>query len=55
MNQYRGEGGPTAQTFLDFMQFLGKFDKIVCWCHPWRVGAPSYRESWICPWEPLKR
>ena len=22
---------PMAQNFLDFMQFLGKFDKIVCW------------------------
>ena len=22
---------PTAQKFLDFMQCLGKFDKIVCW------------------------
>ena len=26
-------GPPTAQNFLDFMQFFGKFDKIVCW-HP---------------------
>ena len=39
---------PTSQNFLDFMQFFGKFDKIACW-HPLEVGAPSYRESWICP------
>ena len=25
---------PTAQNFLDFMQFFGKFDKIVCWRPP---------------------
>ena len=34
-NQYqrRIDGGspPTAQHFLDFMQFWGKFDKIICW------------------------
>ena len=41
---------PTVQNFLDFMQFFGKFDKIVCW-RPQRVGAPSYRESWIRPWK----
>ena len=40
-------GGPnTAQKFLDFMQFFGKFDKIVC---PQRVGVSSYREFWIRP------
>ena len=30
---------PTVQNFLDFMQFFGKFDKIVCWRPPlegWR-------------------
>ena len=30
---------PTAQNFLDFMQFFGKFDKIVCWRPP-RGSAP---------------
>ena len=40
---------PTAQKFLDFMQFLGKFDKIVCW-HPLEGQRPSYRESWIHPY-----
>ena len=25
---------PMAQNFLDFMQFFGKFDKIVCWRPP---------------------
>ena len=31
--QWRIQGGapPTAQNFLDFMQFSGTFDKIVCW------------------------
>ena len=28
-----------AQNFLDFMQFFGKFDKIVCWRSP-RGSAP---------------
>ena len=38
--KWRIQGGapnvrpPTAQNFLDFMQFLGKFDKIVCWRPP---------------------
>ena len=45
-----GARPPTAQNFLDFMQFFGKSDKIVCWRPPPpRVGAPSYRESWIRP------
>ena len=30
---------PMVQNFLDFMQFFGKFDKIVCW-HPPRGLAP---------------
>ena len=34
-------GGPnTAQKFLDFMQFFGKFDKIVCW-RPLHKGSAS--------------
>ena len=41
---------PMAQNFLNFMQFFAKFGKIICWHPPWRFGAPSYRESWICPW-----
>ena len=40
---------PTAQNFLNFMQFFAKFGKIICWRPPWRVGAPSYGESWIRP------
>ena len=28
-----------GQSFLNFMQFFGKFDKIICWCSR-RVGAP---------------
>ena len=35
---FRGASGahppPTAQNFLDFMQFFGKFDKIICWRPP---------------------
>ena len=30
---------PTAQNFLNFMQFFGKFDKIVCW-HPLEGRRP---------------
>ena len=32
---------PTAQNFLDFMQFFGKFDKIVCW-RPLEGGNPGF-------------
>ena len=34
--QWRIQGRlpPTAQKFLDFMQFLGNFDKVVCWRLP---------------------
>ena len=39
---------PTAQNFLNFMQFFAKFGKIICW--PPRVGAPFYGESWIRSW-----
>ena len=38
-------GGPNS---FNFMQFLGKFDKFVCWRPPWGVGAPSSGKSWIC-------
>ena len=37
-------GGPNS---FNFMQFLGKFGKIVCWRPPWGVGAPSSGKSWI--------
>ena len=40
------EGCPWGPNSFNFMQFLGIFGKIVCW-HPRRVGAPSYRGSWI--------
>ena len=30
---------PTAPNFLDFMQFLEIFDKIICW-RPTRGSAP---------------
>ena len=38
---------PGDQNSFDFMQFLGKFGKIVCWRPPWGVGAPSSGKSWI--------
>ena len=34
------EEPPTAQNFLDFMQFSGKFDEIVCWRPPQGGSAP---------------
>ena len=37
---------PPDQNFLNFMQFLGKSGKFVCWCPP-EVGVPSYGESCI--------
>ena len=40
-------GGPNS---FNFMQFLGKFGKIVCWHPPWRVGAPSSGKFWIRHW-----
>ena len=36
-----GSGG--AQNFLNFMQFLESFAKILGW-------RPSYGKSWIRPW-----
>ena len=39
---------PPSKSF-NFMQFLGKFGKIVCWRPPpQRVGTPSSGKSWIC-------
>ena len=48
--QWRIQGGcprqapaSTDQHFLNFMQFLGKSGKFVCWRSPsWRVGAPPW-------------
>ena len=36
------------QNSLNFMQFFGKFDKILCW-RPRRIGVPSHGGSWIHP------
>ena len=46
---------PPGPNSFNFMQFLGKFGKIVCWRLPWRVGAPSSGKSWIrhCIYIPL--
>ena len=40
-------GGPNS---FNFMQFLGKIDKFVCWRPPRGVGAPSSGKSWIRHW-----
>ena len=39
-------GGPNS---FNFMQFLGKYGKIICWC-PRGVGTPSLGKSWIHHW-----
>ena len=38
---------PGGSNSFNFMQFLGKFGKIVCWRPPWGVGAPSSGKSGI--------
>ena len=40
---------PGHPNSFDFMQFSGKFGKIVCWCSPWGVGdpPPPPGKSWI--------
>ena len=42
---------PPGPNSFNFMQFLGKFGKIVCWRTPWGVGAPSSGKSWIRHWK----
>ena len=39
---------PTAQKFLNVMQFFGFFGKITCW-RPRMVGVPCYGEYWTRP------
>ena len=46
---------PRGPNSFNFMQFLGKFGKIVCWRPPWRVGAPSSGKSWIRHCQPYIR
>ena len=47
----RGREGARGPNSFDFMQFLEKFGKIVCWRPPPRgVGAPSSGKSWIRRW-----
>ena len=43
----RGMRAPWGRKSFNFVQFLGKFSKIVCWRPPWGVGAPSSGKSWI--------
>ena len=40
---------PTAQNFLNFMQFFAKFGKIICWRPPRRVGAPPTGDPGSAP------
>ena len=40
---------PGGSNSFNFMQFLVKFGKIVCWC-PWRVGTPTLGKYWIHHW-----
>ena len=54
MADLRGVRGtcPPNRNSLNFMQFLGKFDEIVCWRPPplGGVGAPSSGKFWIRHW-----
>ena len=38
LREVQGTRAPGPNSF-NFMQFLGEFGKIVCWCPPWKVGA----------------
>ena len=38
---------PRGPNSFNFMQFLRKFGKIVCWRPPRGVGAPFSGKSWI--------
>ena len=54
MLQWRIQGGGapsplTNQNFLNFMQFLGKSGKCVCWRPPSGLAHHCYRESCIRP------
>ena len=46
----RGAHSPWGPNSFNFMQFFGKFGKIVCWCAPWRARAPTSGKSWIRHW-----
>ena len=41
------KGPPGGSNSFNFIQFLGKFGKIVCWRPPRGVGAPPWGKSWI--------
>ena len=47
--QWRIQGG-SAPGAVSYMQFFGKFGKIICWHPPGGLAALSYGESWIRPW-----
>ena len=44
-----GTPGPNFSHFMHFFEILAKSHVGA----PWRVGAPSYRESWIRPWDTM--
>ena len=44
---------PRGPNSFNFMQFLGKFGKIVCW-HPLEGWRPTSGKSWIRHWSWLK-
>ena len=41
LRRARGTRPPGGQNSFNFMQFLGKFGQIVCWCTPWRLAKWS--------------
>ena len=46
IREVQGAPAPGRNSF-NFMQSLGEFGKIVCWCPPWKVGAPTSSKAWI--------
>ena len=42
--------GAFWRIWTNFMLFLGKFGKMVCWHPPWGVGGLSLGKSWIRHW-----
>ena len=41
--KFRGRPPPTAQNFLNLMQFFTKFGKIICWRLPLKGWRPLLR------------
>ena len=47
-------GGPTAQIFLNFMQFFAKFGKSICWRPPGGLAPPPMGNPGSVPATELK-